>query len=56
MTDGNIMAIIMAVHMTRNIPACASGDCDAIRIHAIDIDHPPGIGIAVDICCAIRRV
>ena len=56
MTDGNIIAIIITVHITRNIAAWASGDCEAIRIHAIDIDQSPGIGIAVDIRCALRMV
>ena len=43
------MATIMTVHMTRNIAACAQPATAApMLIHAIDIDQPPGIGIADD--------
>ena len=38
----------MTAHIVRNIAACASGDYWPMLIHAIDIDHPPGIGIAED--------
>ena len=47
-TDGSIMAIIITVHMTRNIAACDAGDWAPMLIHAIDIDQPPGMGIADD--------
>jgi hypothetical protein len=32
--------------MARNDPAAPSHVCRGIRIHAIDIDPPPGIGIS----------
>lgn len=51
-TDGNIIATIITAHMTRNIVACASSDCCPMLIHAIDMDHPPGIGIVADIALA----
>ena len=50
------MATIMAVHMTRNIAACATGDWLPMLIHAIDIDHPPGMGIDADIAPAVEMV
>ncbi len=44
--DGSIIVIIMATHMARN-DAMASGHvCPGIRIHAIDMVQPPGIGIS----------
>ena len=55
-TDGSIMAIIIAVHMTRNIAACATSDWLPMLIHAIDIDHPPGMGIDADIAPALEMV
>src|ERR1700756_4192583 len=39
------MAAIITTHMPRNDAAAASQLCPGIRIQAIDIDHPPGIGI-----------
>ena len=42
--------------MTRNIAACATGDWSPMLIHAIDIDQPPGIGIADDIEPALEIV
>src|SRR6187431_805568 len=43
--DGIIMATIIATHMPRNVAAAPSHVCSGIRIHAIDIVQPPGIGI-----------
>ena len=50
------MATIMAVHMTRNIAACATNDWLPMLIHAIDIDHPPGMGMDADIALAVEIV
>ena len=39
------MATIITTHMPRNAAAAAGHVCPGIRIHAIDIVQPPGIGI-----------
>src|SRR5437588_9699055 len=44
--DGSIIAIIITTHMPRNDAATAGHACPGIRIHAIDIVQPPGIGIS----------
>src|SRR5499433_311595 len=44
--DGSIIATIITTHMPRNDPAAPGHVCPGIRIHAIDIVHPPGIGIS----------
>src|SRR5262247_2548500 len=43
--DGSIIAIIITTHMPRNNAAAPGHVCPGIRIHAIDIVQPPGIGI-----------
>jgi hypothetical protein len=44
-SDGIIMAAIMTTHMARNDAAASIQVCPGIRIHAIDMVKPPGIGI-----------
>src|SRR5215470_3836124 len=44
--DGSIIATIITTHMPRNDAAAPVHDCPGIRIHAIDIVQPPGIGIS----------
>src|SRR5207245_10617073 len=44
--DGSIIATIITTHMPRNDAAAPGHVCPGIRIHAIDIDQPPGIGIS----------
>src|SRR6266852_3359236 len=44
--DGSIIATIIATHMPRNDAAAPGHVCPGIRIHAIDIVQPPGIGIS----------
>jgi hypothetical protein len=44
--DGSIIAIIIATHMPINDAAALGHVCPHMRIHAIDIAHPPGIGIS----------
>src|SRR5688572_23953114 len=44
--DGSIIATIIAIHMPRNDAAAPGHVCPGIRIHAIDIVQPPGIGIS----------
>jgi hypothetical protein len=44
--DGSIIATIITTHMPRNDAAAPGHDCPGIRIHAIDIVQPPGIGIS----------
>jgi hypothetical protein len=39
------MATIITTHMTRNDAVAPGQVCPGIRIHAIDIVQPPGIGI-----------
>src|SRR5262245_66459943 len=45
-SDGSIIAIIITIHIPRNDAAASSHVCPDIRIHAIDIVHPPGIAIS----------
>ncbi|BDU21081.1 hypothetical protein DYGSA30_25380 [Dyella sp. GSA-30] len=45
MSDGSIIAAIIAVHIPRNDAASAGQPCPLIGIHVIDIVHSPGIGI-----------
>src|SRR6266446_2380488 len=42
--DGSIIATIITTHMPRNDAAAPGHVCPPIRIHATDIDQPPGIG------------
>src|SRR5438552_2991479 len=42
---GSIIATIVTTHMPRNDAAAPGHVCPGIRIHAIDIGQPPGIGI-----------
>src|SRR5712672_2768294 len=44
--DGSIIATIITTHMPRNDAAAPDHVCPGIRIHAIDIVQPPGIGIS----------
>src|SRR5512132_1182189 len=44
--DGSIIASIITTHMPRNDAAATGHVCPGIRIHAIDIVQPPGIGIS----------
>src|SRR5438132_7332916 len=44
--DGSIIATIITTHMPRNATAAPGHDCPGIRVHAIDIVQPPGIGIS----------
>src|SRR5499427_4544093 len=44
--DGSIIATIITTHIPRNDAAAPSHVCPGIRIHAIDIVQPPGIGIS----------
>ena len=44
-SDGSIIAIILTVHMPRNVAAAPGHDWPGIRIHAIDIAQPPGISM-----------
>src|SRR2546427_6409610 len=44
--DGSIIATIITIHMPRNDAAAPGHVCPGIRIHAIDIVQPPGIGIS----------
>src|SRR5713226_5825631 len=43
--DGSIIATIITIHMPRNDAAAPGHVCPGIRIHAIDMVQPPGIGI-----------
>src|SRR5262249_23721088 len=43
--EGSIIATIITTHMPRNDAAAPGHVCPGIRIHAIDIVQPPGIGI-----------
>ena len=45
--DGSIIATVITTHMPRNDAAAADHVRPGMRIHAIDIVHPPGIGIAL---------
>src|SRR5687767_12044874 len=42
---GSIIAIIITTHVVRNDAVVPSQVCPGMRIHAIDIVQPPGIGI-----------
>src|SRR5256712_10337733 len=44
--DGSIIATIITTHMPRNATAAPGHVCPGIRIHAIDMVQPPGIGIS----------
>src|SRR5215203_759699 len=44
-SDGSIIATIITVHMATKETAAPAHVWPGIRIHAIDIDQPPGIGI-----------
>src|SRR5688572_4086600 len=44
--NGSIIATIITTHMPRNDAASPGHVCPGIRIHAIDIVQPPGIGIS----------
>src|SRR6266581_6928879 len=44
--DGSIIATIITTHMPRYDAAAPGHVCPGIRIHAIDIVQPPGIGIS----------
>src|SRR5215475_9663295 len=44
--DGSIIATIITTHMPRNVAAAPGHVCPGIRIHAIDIVQPPGIGMS----------
>src|SRR6201987_5669349 len=44
--NGSIMATIITTHMLRNDAAAPGHVCPGIRIQAIDIVQPPGIGIS----------
>jgi hypothetical protein len=45
-SDGSIIGTIITTHMATNEAAKPGHVCPGIRIHAIDIDQPPGIGIS----------
>jgi hypothetical protein len=45
MAEGSIIATIIAVHIAMNMMPAPSSDCPGIRIHIIDIVHPPGMSI-----------
>src|SRR6185369_13709036 len=44
-SDGSIIATIITIHIARNDAAARGHVCPGIRIHAIDIVQPPGIGM-----------
>ena len=44
-SDGSIIATIITTHMPTNVSAASDHVCPGMRIHAIDIVQPPGIGI-----------
>src|SRR5437763_9865760 len=44
--DGSIVATIITTHMPRNDTAAPGHVWPGMRIHAIDIVQPPGIGIS----------
>src|SRR5215831_11860099 len=48
-SDGSIIATIIRTHMPRNVAAAATRPWPGIRIQAIDIVQPPGMGIPPDI-------
>jgi len=53
--DGSIMATIITTHMPRNDAAAPGHVCPGIRIHAIDIVQPPGIGISSIVDMAVHQ-
>ena len=44
-SDGSIIATIIAIHISMNIIPASGHDCPGMRIHIMDIVHPPGISI-----------
>src|SRR5947208_1399707 len=44
--QGSIIATIITLHMPRNDAAAPGHVCPGMRIQAIDIVQPPGIGIS----------
>ncbi len=44
-SDGSIIATIIRTHIAMKVMGAPSQLCPGIRIHAIDIVQPPGIGI-----------
>src|SRR4029077_12410517 len=44
--EGSIIATIITAHIPRNDAAAPGHVCPGIRIHAIDMVQPPGIGIS----------
>jgi hypothetical protein len=44
---GNIIAVIITAHIPRNDANICSHVCPGMRIHAIDIVQPPGMGISL---------
>jgi hypothetical protein len=44
--DGSIIATVITTHIPRNDAAAPAHVCPGIRIHTIDIDQPPGIGMS----------
>ena len=44
--EGSIIATVIKTHMPRSDAAAPDHVCPGIRIHAIDIVQPPGIGIS----------
>src|SRR4029434_1634402 len=53
--DGSIIATIITTHMPRNDAAAPGHVCPGIRIHAIDIVQPPGIGISPIVDIAVPQ-
>ena len=45
MKEGNIIAIIITVHMPRKVAAAPDHDWPGMRIQAIDRVQPPGISV-----------
>src|SRR5712671_6582817 len=45
-SDGSIIATIIRIHMPRKVAAAPAQVCPGMRIQAIDIAQPPGIGIS----------
>src|SRR6185503_14057571 len=55
MSDGSIIATIIIDHMPINAIAALIQLCPGIRIHAIDMVQPPGIGIALIVDIETQR-
>src|SRR5262245_35226420 len=53
---GSIMATIISAHIPRNEPAASSGPCPGIRIQAMDMVQPPGMGMPPSDIEAQRRM